>query len=160
MRRIKPRVKYQGISFAVPFLDEIKKHIMYNPKYRSIADFAREALREKMQRDQSNSIEYFNEVYKKMSDEEIVKEMMAPEQKILKIDSIAKKSIDASSLEGLKETIVSHRKLKEKEMEELQRKKGETIIQMSKSDLSKLIQDTVEKVVTEKIKPLSDQKEK
>jgi len=50
MKRKKPRVKYQGISFETPFIAEIKKHIMFNPKYRSIADFAREAIREKIAR--------------------------------------------------------------------------------------------------------------
>ena len=48
MVRVKPRVKYHSISLPVPFIEEIKKHILEKPEYRSIADFAREALREKM----------------------------------------------------------------------------------------------------------------
>jgi len=73
--RLKPKTKYQSISLAVPFIAEIKKHIMFNPRYRSIADFAREAIREKMQRDQSEAMEVFNKIYRRKSDEELVKGM-------------------------------------------------------------------------------------
>ena len=48
MKKSKPSVKYQGISMPIPFIEEIKKHIMNDPKYRSVADFAREGIREKM----------------------------------------------------------------------------------------------------------------
>lgn len=49
MGQTKPGVKYQSVSLAVPFIEEIKKHIQDKPGYRSIADFVREAVREKMQ---------------------------------------------------------------------------------------------------------------
>ena len=61
MKRIRPHVKYQGISFEITFIAEIKKHIMFNPMYRSIADFAREAIREKIRRDQLEGIEELKE---------------------------------------------------------------------------------------------------
>ena len=48
MKRSKPRVKYQGFAFAVPFIDEIKEHIKDDQKYRSVTDFVRQATREKM----------------------------------------------------------------------------------------------------------------
>jgi len=51
MRKIKPRVKHQGVSLPVPFIKEIKEHIKHRPAYRSIADYTREAIREKMYRD-------------------------------------------------------------------------------------------------------------
>lgn len=56
MGKTKPRGRYQSISLSVPFLKEIKKYIMDDPKYRSVADFTREALREKMHREGN---EYF-----------------------------------------------------------------------------------------------------
>ena len=43
--------RYQSISFDKPFIAEIKKHIEGKDQYRSIADFAREAIREKMQKE-------------------------------------------------------------------------------------------------------------
>lgn len=49
--------KYQSISFDKPFIAEIKKHIEGKDQYRSIADFAREAIREKMQRDKNAETE-------------------------------------------------------------------------------------------------------
>lgn len=51
MKNIKPREKYQSVSLTTSFIDEIKKHIMEDPKYKSIADFVREAVREKMRRE-------------------------------------------------------------------------------------------------------------
>ena len=55
MRNLKPKAKYQGISLPEEFIDELKKHVMGNPRYKSVADFAREALREKMDREKNNS---------------------------------------------------------------------------------------------------------
>ncbi len=50
MGKTKDRPKYQSVSLAVPFVDNIKKYIFNKPEYRSVADFAREAIREKMQK--------------------------------------------------------------------------------------------------------------
>jgi len=57
MKKSKPSVKYQGISMPIPFIEEIKKFIMKNSKYRSVADFTREAIREKMHREGSEFAE-------------------------------------------------------------------------------------------------------
>jgi len=51
MRNIKKQVNYSSISFPEEFIGEIKKYVINNPNYKSIADFAREAIREKLQRD-------------------------------------------------------------------------------------------------------------
>jgi len=48
MGQTKPGARYQSVSLAVPFIEKIKKHIQDKPEYRSIADFVREATREKM----------------------------------------------------------------------------------------------------------------
>ena len=43
--------RYQSISFDKQFIEMIKEHIVDKKQYRSIADFAREAIREKMERE-------------------------------------------------------------------------------------------------------------
>ena len=48
MRRIKPTSKYQTVSFPQPLYDEIKDFVINHEKYRSIAEFVKEATREKM----------------------------------------------------------------------------------------------------------------
>lgn len=144
MKRIRRHVKYQGISFEIPFIAEIKKHIMFNPRYRSIADFAREAIREKLRRDQSEAIEVFNKIYKKVSDEELVKEM--------KNDKDLDKDLNDLSPEELKEAIVFNRKLKEKEIKEIQQEKKEPVIQLSKSELTDMIQSIVTGILDKKQK--------
>lgn len=47
----KPPVSYHGISFPSPFVEQIKKYIENNPQYRSVAEFTKEAVREKMNRE-------------------------------------------------------------------------------------------------------------
>ena len=51
MKSHKASVKYQAVSLAVPFLKEITKHIEKDEKYRSVADYVRSSVREKMARD-------------------------------------------------------------------------------------------------------------
>ena len=50
MKPLKEGTKYQSISLSVEFIDEIKKYVLKNPCYKSIADFARQAIREKLER--------------------------------------------------------------------------------------------------------------
>ena len=142
MKRKKPRVKYQGISFETPFIAEIRKHIMFNPRYRSIADFAREAIREKMRGDQSEAMEVFNRVYRKESDEEIVKEL------------IKHKDFSDFSLEELKKEIAFIRELKQKEIKEMQQDKKEPVVQLSKSEITDLVRNVVTETLNKKEKKL------
>lgn len=51
MKGIKDRVKYQGVSLPVPLVEEIRKHVISDSKYKSIGEFVRDAVREKMERD-------------------------------------------------------------------------------------------------------------
>ena len=51
MKNIKPRMKYQSISLTEEFIADIKDHIIDNRQYKSIADFTRAAIREKMKID-------------------------------------------------------------------------------------------------------------
>lgn len=44
----KPRVRYQGISVPLELVNEIKEYIAKNRKYNSIADFTKEAVRDKL----------------------------------------------------------------------------------------------------------------
>lgn len=48
MGKTKEGARYQSVSLAIPFIEEIKKHIKDRPEYRSVADFVREATRGKM----------------------------------------------------------------------------------------------------------------
>lgn len=53
MERTKPSVKYRTVSLEDPLMDDIEKLIMKNNKYRSIADFVRESVREKIKQESS-----------------------------------------------------------------------------------------------------------
>lgn len=72
MKTIKKPVKYQGISVPITLINEIKNYIENNDRYRSIGEFTREAIREKLNRtvsSQSNKVKEFeyglNEINKK-----------------------------------------------------------------------------------------------
>jgi len=72
MKTIKKPVKYQGISVPITLINEIKNYIENNDQYRSIGEFTREAIREKLNRTystQSNKVKEFenglNEINKK-----------------------------------------------------------------------------------------------
>ena len=56
MRKIKPTTKYQTVSFPEPFYNEIKEFVIKQEKYRSIAEFVKEAVREKMNRDLEDTV--------------------------------------------------------------------------------------------------------
>lgn len=49
MGRIKPRGRYMAISVPIALHDEIKNHVL-GSSYNSIAEFVKEAVREKMRR--------------------------------------------------------------------------------------------------------------
>jgi hypothetical protein len=51
MGKTKERGRYQSISLSVDFIAEVKKHILKDAKYKSVADFTRDAIREKMRRE-------------------------------------------------------------------------------------------------------------
>ena len=51
MRKSKPSVKYQGISMPIPFIEKIKGHIKDDDNYRSVADYVRQSVREKMEKE-------------------------------------------------------------------------------------------------------------
>jgi len=50
-KRTKPAAKYRGLSFPVPLLEEVKTHIGSKQEYRSVSEFIRDSIREKIQRD-------------------------------------------------------------------------------------------------------------
>jgi hypothetical protein len=55
-KRSKPAAKYQGFALEIPLIDEIKKYIKDKPEYRSVTDFVRSAIREKISRDTLNTV--------------------------------------------------------------------------------------------------------
>ena len=68
MGKTKPRGKYQSISLSEGFISEIKNHIINDPKYKSIAEFTRTAIREKMNIERNlRMLEFFgSERYKRI----------------------------------------------------------------------------------------------
>ena len=52
MKSSKPPVKYRGTALPVPLIEEIKATIKDNPNYRSMAEFIRDACREKIEREE------------------------------------------------------------------------------------------------------------
>jgi hypothetical protein len=52
MKRSKPAVKYQGFALEIPLIEQIKEKIKDNDNYRSVTDYVRIAIQEKMQIDQ------------------------------------------------------------------------------------------------------------
>jgi len=48
LSRTKDRCKYQSVSLGIPLINEIKNYINEHDEYRSVADFVRQAVREKM----------------------------------------------------------------------------------------------------------------
>lgn len=48
MGKTKNRGRYQSISLSVDFIKEITTYVKNSTKYKSVADFTREALREKL----------------------------------------------------------------------------------------------------------------
>ncbi len=48
------KTKYQGVSVPVCLIEEIKDHVKDNPKYRSISEFVRVAILERLKNDMYN----------------------------------------------------------------------------------------------------------
>ena len=56
MKRTKKPVKYQGFALEIPLINNIKKHINDRPQYRSVTDFVRAAVREKIEYEKQSEI--------------------------------------------------------------------------------------------------------
>jgi len=56
MKRSKKPVKYQGFALEIPLINDIKKHINHRPQYRSVTDFVRAAVREKIDYEKQSEI--------------------------------------------------------------------------------------------------------
>jgi len=54
MSRTKPRGKYQSVSLPKPFFQLIKTHILKDARYKTVAEYIREAIREKMMNEYAN----------------------------------------------------------------------------------------------------------
>jgi len=68
--RLKPENKYQSVSLAVPFIEEIKRHIKGDPRYSSVADYVRYCIRVQMKVQQGRIVsgDPLEEVLKKLAD--------------------------------------------------------------------------------------------
>lgn len=56
MGKTKPRGIYQSVSLPVNFIQKIKKQVMKDDRYKSIADYVKQAVREKMDYDTTERI--------------------------------------------------------------------------------------------------------
>ena len=45
--------KYHSLSIPIPIIEEVKEFIQEKPEFSSVAEFAKFAMKEKMQRDKS-----------------------------------------------------------------------------------------------------------
>jgi len=84
MKRSKKPVKYQGFAIEIPLIDEIKKTIQEKPQYRSVTDYVRDAIREKLTRDQ-----YRMEGFKKLGENPTEEQIAAFVEEVKKIEGVA-----------------------------------------------------------------------
>lgn len=181
MKEEKGRPQYQGFSLPTPFVEEIKKHIEEDPKYRSITDFIRQSLREKMQRDDTSAIKRYSDLLKLMEDKGFKKEVsrirkrgMPDEIGVLdnldkeiesdmieqqKIKQHGKKMIDLYQKQKQEYRERYAKEIDDWVLHQLQQNedqeiKKEPAVQLSKSDLTDMIQDVVTKILGKKEKKL------
>lgn len=57
MKTIKKKVEYQAISFPIDLVEKMKVYVRKTPQYRSLAEFARDAIQEKLSKEQQLSID-------------------------------------------------------------------------------------------------------
>jgi len=129
MKRSKTAVKYHGISLPTPLIELVKEFIQTKPEYRSVAEFARYAMIEKIQHTPGN--EFFSDV---MSDKEI--------QDSLKMEypHYSPESREKIKWQRAKITPASQH---EKESQD------KSISSLTESQLKKLIQDAIEEKMRE-----------
>jgi len=51
MKGVKEPVKYKSLSIPEPLFNELKKFVQSNSKYRNMAEFLREAIRDKLRKE-------------------------------------------------------------------------------------------------------------
>lgn len=85
MGSLKPRGKYQAISLPVEFIEEMKEFVDGNKKYRSIAELARQAIREKIYSEKNPWLKTIDDPEnKKLYDAEIWGDPKNPEDGFIK----------------------------------------------------------------------------
>ena len=148
MKSLKPGTKYQSVSLAVPFIEEIKNHIKDSPQYRSIADFVRDAVREKMDKDQ-----YWKIWDKKHKKEEDISDIfnLTPEQvnklspedrhnMLNKLTTDMRIKLDNRKLAQERKTLHQNRIDRDK-------KKGEVVFPISESLLKEIVTDIYKETI-------------
>ncbi len=51
MKGVKEPVSYKSLSIPEPLFNELKKFVQNNDKYRNMAEFLREAIRDKLRKE-------------------------------------------------------------------------------------------------------------
>ena len=54
--RKRKEYRYHSLSLPVPFIEQVKDHIKDRPQYRSVADFARDAMKERIIIEKKNQL--------------------------------------------------------------------------------------------------------
>ena len=90
-KRSKPAAKYRGLSFPVPLLEEIKIHISNKPEYRSVSEFIRESISEKMN-EPSVTKDRFNDKMFNTINRNTTHNFQELNQKLIKIENSIKKN--------------------------------------------------------------------
>ena len=81
---LKKEYKYHSLSLPVYFIKQVKNHIKGRPEYKSVAFYAQEAMKEKMQRENSTVFRSvnLNEMAVRPTDKEIDKILQATQMYI------------------------------------------------------------------------------
>lgn len=87
MKGIKKKVKYQGVSLPITLIDEIRKHVKSDPKYRSIGEFVRESTRYMLKAESNPD---YNKLKKEL--DETIKNIRTPEHDLEEINKIIKEN--------------------------------------------------------------------
>jgi hypothetical protein len=63
--RSKTKARYQGFALEIPLIEEIKKCIIETPRFRSVTDFVRTAVREKLEKEDKHRLarDFYKKAY-------------------------------------------------------------------------------------------------
>ena len=179
MKGVKEPVVYKSLSVPEPLFNEFKKHVQNNSNYRNMAEFLREAIREKIERDSSSAIKRYSDLLKMMEskgfkkeirdirkrgmpdeigvlsdlDKEIESDMVEQQKtkehgkKMIDLYQKQKQEFGESHAKEIDDWVLH--KLRQNEEQEI---KKEPVIQLSKDELTDMIQNVVTETLNKKEK--------
>jgi Arc/MetJ-type ribon-helix-helix transcriptional regulator len=69
MKKAKVSYKYQGFALEVPLIERIRKEIERSDNYKTVTEFVREAIKEKLDRSEAKAKNYSVEDYRARIDQ-------------------------------------------------------------------------------------------